>query len=152
MRLRANGRAVLFLDFDGVLHPMYCPDAEHFCRLPLFEAAMRGCPEVRIVISSSWRRIYGIEWLRARFSRDIAIRIDGTTQLWVPEDPINRYEEIMAYAEKQGLPQSTWLALDDSALEFPQGCANLLLCDSRIGLTDAGAEELAQRLSRLVGG
>ena len=112
---------------------------------------MRRCPDVRIVISSSWRRVYALDWLRMRFSRDIAARIDGTTQLWVPDEPINRYQEIAACAEKMGLADSDWLALDDSAYEFPRACANLLLCDSRYGLTDAHAEELAQRLAVLVG-
>ncbi|GIK54200.1 MAG: hypothetical protein BroJett014_31730 [Planctomycetota bacterium] len=34
-------RPVLFLDFDGVLHPSLCLEAEHFCRRPLFEEVMR---------------------------------------------------------------------------------------------------------------
>lgn len=141
----------LFLDFDGVLHPAFCPDEEHFCRRPLFEDVMRRHPTVRIVISSSWRRIYAIDYLRSRFSRDIAERIVGTTQLWVPDEPMNRYQEILAWIGKQRFDDMPWLALDDSAFEFPHRCANLFLCDSRHGLTDERAESLAQRLSLFAG-
>ncbi len=151
MRPMAQGMAMLFLDFDGVLHPAFCPDEEHFCRRPLFESVMRRFPDVRIVISSSWRRVYAIDYLRSRFSRDIAERIVGTTQLWVPDESLNRLQEIVAYIERKGLEHAAWLALDDSAFEFPTHCANLLLCDSRVGLTEERAEVLAQRLAILDG-
>lgn len=151
MQKQGKAMLTLFLDFDGVLHPRFCPDEEHFSRRPLFESVMRRHPAVRIVISSSWRRIYGIDFLRSRFSRDIAGRIVGTTQLWVPDEPMNRYQEIIAWMEKQRLEGSPWLALDDSVLEFPERCANLLLCDSHHGLTAERAEALTRRLSQLDG-
>jgi hypothetical protein len=48
---------ILFLDFDGVLHPEYdgqaAPADVVFCHLPRFEAVMRDHPEVEIVISST---------------------------------------------------------------------------------------------------
>ena len=41
---------ILFLDFDGVLHPEYdrqaAPADVAFCHLPRFEAVMREHPEV----------------------------------------------------------------------------------------------------------
>jgi hypothetical protein len=141
---------VLFLDFDGVLHPVGCPQEERFCQRPRFESVMRQFPEVRIVISSSWRRIYKVDWLRSRFSRDIAERIVGTTQLWVPDELQSRYQEIVGFAGKHGLPGSSWLALDDSADQFPLGCQHLVLCDSRHGLTEEVSVLLAKRLGRLL--
>ena len=151
MQAMDKGNTMLFLDFDGVLHPTFCPDEEHFCCRPLFESVMRRFPGVHIVISSSWRRIYAIDYLRSRFSRDIAERIVGTTQLWVPDERLNRHQEIVAYIERKGIENAAWLALDDSAFEFPTHCANLLLCDSRVGLTEERAEVLAQRLAALGG-
>jgi hypothetical protein len=151
MQKQGMAKTTLFLDFDGVLHPRFCPDEEHFCRRQLFESVMRRHPAVRIVISSSWRRVYGIDYLRSRFSRDIAERVVGTTQLWVPDEPTNRHQEILAWLGKQRLEGSPWVALDDSAQEFPKRCVNLLLCDSRHGLTDERAEALARRLSELAG-
>ena len=47
---------ILFLDFDGVLHPEPCDeDGEPFCNLPALEAILRDFPAVEIVISSMWR-------------------------------------------------------------------------------------------------
>lgn len=151
MQTEDREEVMLFLDFDGVLHPVFCPAEEHFCRRPVFEEVMRCHPAVRIVISSSWRRIYAIDYLRSRFSRDIAERIVGTTQLWVPDEPMNRHLEIIAWIGKQRVDGMPWLALDDSAYKFPERCANLLFCDSRFGLTDERAEALAYRLSLMAG-
>lgn len=146
-----QGQVLLFLDFDGVLHPSLCLEREHFCRLPLFEAVMRRFPGVRIVISSSWRHHFPLAHLLARFSGDIAGQVVGTTPLVAPDEPFCRHREILAYLELQGLEQAAWLALDDSSYEFPARCANLQLCDGRYGLTEAHAEDLAQRLSGLLG-
>ena len=144
-------RPVLFLDFDGVLHSSLCLEAEHFCRRPLFEEVMRRFPAVRIVISSSWRHHFDLDRLRPFFSGDIAERIDGTTPLWVPGGPANRFEEIMAFVRSRDLDEAGWLALDDSAFEFPRGCANLVLCDGRFGLTEDVAMRLAGRLALMIG-
>lgn len=144
-------RPVLFLDFDGVLHSSLCLEAEHFCRRPLFEEVMRRFPAVRIVISSSWRHHFDLDRLRPFFSGDIAERIDGTTPLWVPGGPANRFEEIMAFVRSRDLDEAGWLALDDSAFEFPRSCANLVLCDGRFGLTEDVAMRLAGRLALMIG-
>ncbi|HMM54215.1 MAG TPA: HAD domain-containing protein [Candidatus Desulfobacillus sp.] len=142
----------LFLDFDGVLHPAFCPEEEHFCRRPLLEAVLRRHPAVEVVISSSWRHHHALEDLLSRFSGDIAARIVGATRPWRQGGPANRHAEILdwlAWQRREGLP---WLALDDSAFEFPGDCANLLLCDSRFGLTETLAETLSRRLSSMAEG
>lgn len=78
----------LFLDFDGVLHPMFPGRAhkpwEHdpFCYLDEFEGAVRKIPgQFRIVISSTWRRGRTLEQLRVPFSADIAPLIVGATPM-----------------------------------------------------------------------
>jgi hypothetical protein len=92
-----------------------------------------------------------LERLRPFFSGDIAERIDDTTPLWVPGGPANRFEEIMAFVRSRGLDEAGWLALDDSAFEFPRSCANLVLCDGRFGLTEDVAMRLAGRLALMSG-
>ena len=50
---------ILFLDFDGVLHPEgedhILNGGADFCFLPRLETLLREFPFVKIVISSSWR-------------------------------------------------------------------------------------------------
>ncbi len=53
---------MLFLDFDGVLHPYDVVDAvdanvraERFCWLPLLTQTLAPHPAVRIVVTSDWR-------------------------------------------------------------------------------------------------
>ena len=57
----------------------------------------------------------------------------------------------MAFVRSRGLDEEGWLALDDSAFEFPRDCANLELCDGRFGLTDDSAIQLAGRLALMSG-
>lgn len=45
---------LLFLDIDGVLHPVDRAEGVFSCK-PLFEVTMRDFPDIEIVISSSWR-------------------------------------------------------------------------------------------------
>ena len=74
---------ILFLDFDGVLHPEgegHLPnDGTDFCFLPRLEELLREFPHVRIVISSSWRERLAYPTLLKPFSEDIRARIIGTT-------------------------------------------------------------------------
>ena len=45
---------ILFLDFDGVLHPEPCYDKQSFfCCLPRLENVLRDFPKVRVVISNT---------------------------------------------------------------------------------------------------
>jgi hypothetical protein len=43
---------VVFLDFDGVLHPGF---SETFRHLPTFDRFLRTMPDTSVVISSDWR-------------------------------------------------------------------------------------------------
>lgn len=69
---------ILFLEFDGVLHPEHCHESKYFCCLPVLEEALRLAPECRLVITSIWRLENPFHALRVRFSRDIGARIEGT--------------------------------------------------------------------------
>jgi len=74
---------ILFLDFDGVLHPEgedhILNGGADFCFLPRLEALLREFPHVNIVISSSWREQLLYETLLKPFSSDIRDRILGAT-------------------------------------------------------------------------
>jgi hypothetical protein len=58
---------LLFLDFDGVLHPLRSGEAGRFILIPAFEAWVRIHPAIEIVISSTRRQIFPFETIRRFF-------------------------------------------------------------------------------------
>ena len=125
-------RRVLFLDFDGVLHPSLASEESYFCRMPLLETALRDL-EADIVVSSSWR--FHREWtlLLECFPPTLRAHVRGHTGEAVTGSHA-RWHEIRAYREKHALLD--WRALDDSAFEFPRNCAELILCNGAIGMEE----------------
>jgi len=137
---------IIFLDFDGVLHPVPADMRGLFCHLPRLEALLRQHPHVQIVISSSWRETY--PWgdvILEIFSPDIRPRIVGMTPTLEIRDACDiigsRYREILDYLGGSG---ADWLALDDDASLFPPGCTELVLCED--GFCQAEEDELRERL------
>jgi hypothetical protein len=121
---------VLFLDFDGVLHPT-SHGSVLFSQMNLLEEAV-GNESCQIVISSSWRFHMDLDRLRGQFSRGLQERILGVTG----EPYIGsyaRFHEINAYVQDQGI--SDWRALDDSFWEFPKGCDQLIRCNPNTGMS-----------------
>ncbi|MGZ3240372.1 MAG: HAD domain-containing protein [Burkholderiaceae bacterium] len=146
---------ILFLDFDGVLHPEPCYQVEALlCHLPKFESLLRDFPAVDIVISSTWRDKRTLEELQALFSPDIGKRIVGVTPYWQDHpdlmDVIGNYQrhiEIEAWRRVSGRIYEEWFALDDRAYLFKPFLQNLVRCDPATGITDAIEIELRRRLS-----
>ena len=128
---------ILFLDFDGVLHPANAPvgaDTD-FCCLPLLEDWLRQHTQVNVVISSSWRELMPLEKLRQFFSQDIRHRVvDACPKL--PSDmdyEFVRHAEILAWLDASQY-QGPWLALDDAVHLFPPDCQELIACPKDTGL------------------
>ncbi len=121
---------VLFLDFDGVLHPTY-PHSPLFSQLPLLETVLVERP-CRIVVSSSWRFHTSLEKIRGQFSPKLQERIIGMTGD-AHVGSYARFHEIKAYVDLHGVLD--WRALDDSYWEFPDKCPHLIRCNPNVGLT-----------------
>lgn len=145
---------ILFLDFDGVLHPepSYQND-EPFCRRPLFESVMRDFPKVEIVISSTWRETRTIDQLRALFSEDIAARILGVTPNWknLPElvsviGQYPRHVEIEGWLRQHQRSWESWVALDDRPYWFRPFLSNLVRCESAVALNEEVISHLRHKL------
>ena len=138
---------ILFLDFDGVMHPQYedqpVPIDVAFCHLPRFEAVMRDFPSVEIVISSSWREQFSLDQLRAWFSVDIAARITGTTTLPQHVEPPRLVEqrewEIVTWLSQHNRSDEPWIALDDATWQFKRFRDRVVACRAYVGF-DAVAE------------
>ncbi|MET3139349.1 hypothetical protein AAKU61_003730 [Undibacterium sp. GrIS 1.2] len=102
---------ILFLDFDGVLHPEPCYDeAKLFTCLSRLEQVLREFASVRIVISSTWREKHSLSDLRRLFSADIAERIIGVTPSWRDHSELvdiigyQRHAEIEAWLRQSESP------------------------------------------------
>ncbi|MFZ6676222.1 HAD domain-containing protein [Undibacterium sp. Xuan67W] len=125
---------ILFLDFDGVLHPFSArhDQEQQFVHLPALEELLREFPTLQIVVSSEWRLRFSLNELRGFFSTDIAARIIGVTpeiQIRETTDILgSRFREIEAFLIDAYSVNETWLALDDDVSLFPPDCSQLILC------------------------
>ena len=156
---------ILFLDFDGVVHPNACTAETEFC--PAIESVLREFLHIEIVISSAWRfrdqdEAQSLASLRARFSPDIARRIVGMTPCHSDLPPerttdglrsfehrLQDYErewECVAWMRTHRTEGTPWLALDSSDELFRPYCNNLMLLNSVTGFEPG---ELRKRLDRL---
>jgi len=131
-------KKILFLDFDGVLHSTSTAEHLLFSKLDLLAEAISNNP-CRIVISSSWRFHNDLDHLKS-FLPTIQEFIVGTTgDAFIGKWP--RYNEIKQYLNRYD-PRADWRALDDSFLEFPKYCQELILCQEKEGLTEKQLLEL----------
>lgn len=128
-------RKVLFLDFDGVLHPAgdgpEVLEGPTFVWLPFLEGVLRGYPNVGIVVSSTWRYTHTDGELRLLLG-DLGPRLLGA----IPRGP--RYEGIQWWLHMNRAFASHRI-IDDHAREFPDPLPpELLLCDPALGLATPG--------------
>ncbi len=155
---------ILFLDFDGVLHPDRSRTEPKFCRMPLMEAWLRSRPGVEVVISSSWREVHPFEELVSLFADDLQARVVGCTPRYLrsidgghfagwahtSEDfgPSNFAREIECrrWLHSSWQPGQKWAALDDMPELFAPSCAALVVCDAAVGLTHAKLAEVDHHL------
>ncbi|KWU24765.1 HAD domain-containing protein [Burkholderia cenocepacia] len=137
--------ALLFLDFDGVVHPR---TRGTFELLPMLEDWLVLNTHVDVVISSTWRLEYSLAHLREGFlCPELHPRIiDVTPDLPAHAGPV-RQAEIEHWIAAHGRRTSRRAALDDDATLFQKGCPWLVQTEYTAGLTP---QHLAA-LSRLIG-
>lgn len=144
---------ILFLDFDGVMHPFGCAIDHYFCHLELLEAWLRRRSGVDIVISSSWREAHPFGEIQSYFSADIQARVIGATPIlkrsaWAQYDgeaPPTRFErelEITRWLNESKEPWRSWAAVDDQAWLFRPFNSRVVLCDGRAGLSQRELDRL----------
>lgn len=127
---------ILFLDFDGVLHPdaVYQPrnrplelraEGELMMYAGILEEILIEHPDVKIILSTSWVRLLGYSRTLGKTSPGLRARIAGAT--WHSgmakpdgspyrraEDPFNwfsRWQQIEWYVRRHELDE--WIAVDD---------------------------------------
>lgn len=140
---------ILFVDFDGCLHPHLRQEPD-FCRLPLLWQILRACPDVQVVFSTSWKEVYRhdemVEFVTWGGGEDLAARIIGATPNIDTGNQCSRRDlEIQSWLDANG-HTGQWLAIDDMAELFNGGHPNLYVVDKRYGLTDADVLAIIERL------
>lgn len=135
-RIVATGSSrILFLDYDGVLHPgdVYLIRREPVLRAEgnvslfgyasILEQALADQPDIRIVLSTSWVPQLGFDRAKGYLPAAIRERVIGAT--WHRHAGIMRNDwlrfirflQIDAYVHRHQL--TNWLAIDDDAVGWP---------------------------------
>lgn len=129
-------RKVLFLDFDGVLHP---DGVGVFSNLSIVEEYLLKMPDVEIVISSTWREDETLDRLKRYFSKFVQERIIGVTPVLDGGcDYGGRQKEILSYLSSEGLNSENayWVAVDDIKMFFDENWPHLVLVDGAKGFSE----------------
>ncbi|WP_122553115.1 HAD domain-containing protein, partial [Pseudomonas viridiflava] len=127
---------VLFLDFDGVLHPdaVYLSrqgptlraEGELFMWAPILVEILENFQEVSLVLSTSWVRNLSFKRALGFLPSALGNRVTGATwhssmaREWTDEskwDGRTRYDQISRYAARAQVAH--WVSLDDD----PEGCS-----------------------------
>lgn len=164
---------VLYLDYDGVLHPadVRVTAAEPrqprvyqgsrptshplFEHVTLLERCLEPFPDVKIILATSWVRVLGYEYTVQQLPPALRERVVGT--VWqgplLEHPPRTRYDAIQTDADARGLTR--WLALDDDVEGWPDGHRKHLIAPNNAwyGLSEPDvADELAEALALLSAG
>ena len=131
------GELILYLDFDGVLHHANClwhprvgaylsaPDGYVlFQHAELLEEILTPYPEVRIVLSTSWVRVYGCTKAAKNLRPSLRQRVIGATfhsqmdKQAFTEAPrgVQVLSDVMRRKPKD------WIAIDDDHRDWPAAC------------------------------
>lgn len=149
---------ILFLDFDGVLHPdaaflekgrpVLRTNGDLFMWAPYLIEALSSHPRVKIVLSTSWVRVLGYKQAVDALPKLLRQRVIGATwhSVMTQSDynaglPLSfwndatRYQQIAHYVKRARLAR--WVAIDDHGEEWADiHCENLIQTDPDKGVSD----------------
>ncbi len=141
---------ILFLDFDGVLHPAIAREDTVFCCLPHLWSIMRARPAVQVVFSSSWRETFDpevmLDFVTANGGEDLLDRFVGSNPVLRNVQVYQREAECLAWLRGNGMRDRRWLALDDAGHGFQERSRHLYLVDHQSGLQSADVPRILKRI------
>lgn len=164
---------ILFLDYDGVLHPDAAylvngrpelhADGELFMWAPILREILQPYPDLRIVLSTSWVRVLGFGRARGYLPPELSSRVIGGTwhsamrrhseashrvdEGWFTT--MSRYEQIARYVARAGPRAANWLAVDDDADGWDEGVRDRLVqTDGEVGLSSPDIQEALRDMLR----
>ncbi|MCC7682772.1 HAD domain-containing protein [Janthinobacterium sp. FW305-128] len=159
--------SVLYLDFDGILHPadvrvtpeeplhprVYVrgrsTDEPLFRYVSLLELLLYPYPDLRIVLATSWVRAFGYKSALKQLLPALQERVIGAATFPAP----TRFGTIAFDAEERGLTR--WLALDDDQVGWPEERLHQLVAPTNpyLALVELGVTaKLAIKLEALCAG
>ena len=160
---------ILFLDYDGVLHPdeVFNSNGHPFLNVPgmrLFEyiphliEVLNDYPEVHIVLSTSWVGAIGFEQAKAYLPSILQDKIVGSTNINTPicsgwtvsSSSYTRYQQIQKWLNSKFV--AGWVALDNDADGWPEDKRSFFVqTDNFNGISlDSSKKELSYKLDLLV--
>ena len=146
----------LFLDMDGVLHPVSSSLALRWSGGHRVAELLKRNPSVQIVVTSNYRWHLDLDDLRALFPAAIRDRVVGATPVVLLGDGQNklpgRHREVLAWLSANATEAVRWLAVDDDPGHYAAQCEELYLTDGQTGLTDEDLDVLTRRLQLLAPG
>ena len=142
---------LLFLDFDGVLHPFPMGSSDrHFSANTSLWTLLDRLPALSVVITSTWRERHTfpllVELLVAHGGRRFVPRFLGVTPVLesaVDYVPGIRQREIEAWLLEHQAEREPYIILDDIEEYFDATCKQLYLVDGVTGLTEKDVEAIA---------
>jgi len=141
---------ILFLDFDGVLHPELPGRPDDFSSRPHLWEILRACPGVEVVFATAWRELHSFDELVVFATQgggeDLAHRFIGATPV-MQDVQYRREAECRQWLADSGQQGRPWLALEDFDSYFSPACPTLYMVDYRTGLTEPDVAMLIARLN-----
>jgi hypothetical protein len=136
--------AVIFLDFDGVLHPAEYLRFKEIDGELVFGSDVRFCwagvlwnliknHDCDLVIHSSWRTSFDLSDIRAMLPQELGSRVREAT------GDGGRFNSITEYVAAHQLRK--YLILDDAPEEFPLGLPALVVCHPERGIDSPEVKE-----------
>ncbi len=165
---KGAGGLLLYLDFDGVLHHenvLWHPkrgaylvaavEYRLFQHAPLLEQLLAPYPGIRIVLSTSWARVYGCSAAAKRLPPMLRNRVIGATfhSRMHESEFLSQSRGMQIWADVVRRKPWDWLALDDDILDWPPWCQNKLVTTHNTeGISDPGVtQHIEQRLREMAG-
>jgi hypothetical protein len=166
---------ILFLDYDGVLHPdaayymkgqpVLQASGELFMWAPILVELLQPYPDLQIVLSTSWVRVLRFNRARDYLPAELKKRvIGGTWHTAMQRHPegthrlqtdwystASRYEQIARYVDRAGDRAIDWLAIDDDIRDWSEAASDRLVAtDGHLGLSSPlTQQELRDKLQQL---
>ena len=162
------GELILYLDFDGVLHHenvLWHPKIGAYLSAPegyvlfqhaeLLEEILQPYPEVRIVLSTSWVRVYGCTKAAKNLRPALRARVIGATfhSQMDKEAFVGAPRGVQVSSDVLRRKPKDWLAIDDDYVHWPTSCLeNYVRTHEYEGISEPSVlAEFQQKLAKMCG-